>query len=37
MIARRQAWMLDKSIRKALLANGKTPQKVKILIKEKYS
>jgi len=37
MIARRQAWMLDTSIRRALLANGKTPQKVKILIKEKYS
>ena len=37
MIARRQAWMLDTSIRRALLANSKTPQKVKISIKEKYS
>jgi len=37
MIARRQAWMLDTSIRRAILANGKTPQKIKIFIKEKYS
>jgi hypothetical protein len=36
MIARRQAWMLDTSIRRALLANGKTPQRVKIFIQEKY-
>ncbi|MEJ2431202.1 MAG: hypothetical protein P8075_20140 [Deltaproteobacteria bacterium] len=37
MIARRQSWMLDTSIRRALLANGKTPQKVKRLIKEEFS
>jgi hypothetical protein len=37
MIARGQAWLLDTSIRRALLANGKTPQKVKTFIKDKYS
>jgi hypothetical protein len=37
MIARRQSWVLDTSIRRALLANGKTPQKVKAFLKEKYS
>ena len=37
MIARRQSWVLDTSIRRALLANGKTPPKVKALLKEKYS
>ena len=37
MIARRQSWLLDTSIRRALLANGKTPQKVKLLIKEQFS
>lgn len=37
MIARRQSWVLDTSIRRALLANGKTPQKVKTFLKEKYS
>jgi hypothetical protein len=37
IIARRQSWMLDTSIRRALLANSKTPQKVRTLLKEKYS
>jgi hypothetical protein len=37
LIARRQSWIMDKSIRQALLANGKTPQKIKTIIKEKYS
>lgn len=37
LIARRQSWVLDTSIRRALLANGKTPQKVKAFLKEKYS
>jgi len=37
LIARRQSWLLDTSIRRALLANSKTPQKVKNFIKEKYS
>ena len=37
MIACRSSWTLDKSIRRALLANGKTPQKVKTFLKEKYS
>jgi hypothetical protein len=35
LIARRPSWIMDKSIRQALLANGKTPQKVKDLIKKK--
>jgi hypothetical protein len=37
LIARRPSWIMDKSIRQALLANGKTPQKVKDLIKKKHS
>jgi hypothetical protein len=37
IIARRQSWMLDTSIRRALLANSKTPQKIKDFLKEKYS
>ena len=37
LIARRQSWIMDKSIRQALLANGKTPQRIKTIIKEKYS
>jgi len=37
LIARRPAWIMDKSIRQALLANGKTPQKIKDLIKKKHS
>ena len=37
MIARRQAWMLDTSIRRAILANSKTPLIVKTHIKEQYS
>jgi len=37
LIARRPSWIMDTSIRQALLANGKTPRKVKDLIKEKHS
>ena len=37
MIARRTSWTLDMSIRRALMTNGKTPQKVKTFLKEKYS
>jgi hypothetical protein len=37
LIARRPSWIMDTSIRKALLANGKTPQKIKTALKEKYS
>ncbi len=37
LIARRPSWTLDTSIRRALLANGKTPQKIKDFLKEKYS
>jgi hypothetical protein len=37
LIARRPSWIMDTSIRQALLANGKTPRKVKNLIKEKHS
>jgi hypothetical protein len=29
MIARRSSWIMDTSIRRALLAKGKTPQKIK--------
>jgi len=35
MIARRSSWTLDASIRRALLANGKTPQKIKEFLKDK--
>jgi hypothetical protein len=37
LIARKPSWIMDTSIRQALLANGKTPRKVKDLIKEKHS
>ena len=37
LIARRKSWVLDTSVRRALLTNGKTPQKVKAFLKEKYS
>ena len=37
IIARRKTWVLDASIRRALLANDKTPRKVKTFLKEKYS
>jgi len=37
LIARRPSWIMDKSIRQALLANGKTPKKIKTALKEKYS
>ena len=36
LIARRKTWVLDTSIRRALLANAKTPQKVKAFLKENY-
>jgi hypothetical protein len=35
MIARKSSWTLDPSIRRALLANGKTPQKTKDSLKAK--
>ncbi len=37
IIARRQSWLLDTSIRRALIANGKTPQKVKNSLRAQYS
>jgi len=37
LIARRPSWIRDTSIRQALLANGKTPRKIKTALKEKYS
>jgi hypothetical protein len=37
MIARRSSWTMDKGIRRALLANGKTPQKVKDSLRAQYS
>ena len=37
MIGRRSSWILDTSIRRALLANTKTPRKVKTFLKEQYS
>jgi hypothetical protein len=35
MISHRPSWLMDTSIRRALLANGKTPNKVKDLLKGK--
>jgi len=35
MIGRRSSWTLDTSIRRALLANGKTPRKVKEYLQDK--
>jgi hypothetical protein len=37
LIGSRSSWTLDSSIRRALLTNAKTPRKVKIFLKEKYS